>query len=199
MATPRLSPTVALQDRALQDLRFIRETMASAGSFTALSGLGFVAVGAGALVTGIGALGLDAPRERVLLWLGDALASVLLGLGSTAWKARRAGQPLVSGPFRKFAFSFGPAIAAGAVLTLAMLLEDSLRYLPALWLLLYGAGLMAGGAFSVRIVPAMGACFLVLGAVAALAPPAWGEPLLIAGFAGLHLGFGTVIARRCGG
>ena len=199
MTTPRPSPTVTLHDRALQDLRFIRDTMASAGSFTALSGLGFIGVGAGALVTGVGALQLAAPRERVMLWLADAVASLLLGLASTAWKARRAGEPLVSGPFRKFAFSFGPAIVAGAVLTLAMLLEDTLRPLPALWLLLYGAGLMAGGAFSVRVVPAMGACFLALGAIAALAPDAWGQLLLIVGFGGLHLGFGTVIARRFGG
>jgi hypothetical protein len=106
---------------------------------------------------------------------------------------------LLTGPFRKFALSFAPAILAGALLTLALVRRDQLSLLPALWLLLYGAGLIAGGAFSVRIVPIMGASFLALGVLAAVGPIDWGRWLMLAGFAGLHIGFGAVIARRYGG
>jgi hypothetical protein len=199
VAAPQRTTPLALQDRAVADLRFIRETMSNAAAFTALSGVGFVLVGLGALLTAAVAQTLANPVERVAVWLGDGVLSVILGFASTAWKARRAGKPLWSGPLRKFALSFGPCIAAGAVLTATLLRTCAFDLLPGVWLLLYGSGLIAGGAFSVRLVPVMGACFFVCGAIAALAPAPFGNMLLLAGFAGLHIGFGVVIVRRYGG
>ena len=199
MRSIRPASTADLTDRAARDLRFIRDTMARAGSFTALSGLGFVVVGAGAVATGLVAHAMHDPAGRAWIWLADAVASALIGVACTAWKASRSGQPFLSGPFRRFALGFGPAILAGAILTLAMLRDGDLGQLSAAWLLLYGAGLIAGGAFSVSVVPAMGGCFLALGAAATLAPAAWSDALLVAGFGGVHIGFGTVIARRHGG
>jgi hypothetical protein len=58
---------------------------------------------------------------------------------------------------------------------------------------------MAGGAFSVRVIPIMGLCFLALGTVCAFAPASWSNALLVAGFGGLHCGFGVYVARRYGG
>lgn len=199
MPSARPVVPIELKDRAAADLRFIRETMDRATSFTALSGLGFIAVGFGALVTGLAARAVPAPSARLGVWLLDAVLSALAGFAATAYKARAAGQPLLSGPFRKFTRSFAPAIVTGAVVT-ALLARDGLyAYLPPLWLLCYGAGLAAGGSHSVRVVPLMGASFMALGALAALAPAEWGNAVLTVGFGGLHVLFGAVIARRFGG
>ena len=196
--TRRVVP-IGLEERAAADLEFIRETMGNAASFTALSGVGFVLVGVGALVAGTLAQLQIEELPRVLIWLADAVLSVALGFATTARKARRAGQPLVNGPFRKFTRSFAPAIVAGAILSAILVRDQGYGYVPCVWLLCYGAGLAASGSLSVPVVPVMGGCFMALGAVAALAPHARGNPLLLAGFGGLHVGFGMLIARSHGG
>jgi hypothetical protein len=68
-----------------------------------------------------------------------------------------------------------------------------------MWLSLYGTGIVTGGLFSVPVVPVMGLCFLLLGAVGLYGPAGWGDALMGLGFGGLHLGFGLAIARRYGG
>jgi hypothetical protein len=189
----------ALHERAIADLRFIRETMESASAFTTFSGWGLVVIGLLGLVAGVAA-GSEVGGPRWLgAWLVAAVASVAVGAVSTAVKTRAAGLPLLSGPGRKFALAFAPTVLAGAVLTVALVRAGAVTVLPALWLCLYGAAVVAGGAFSVRVVPVMGGAFFALGVAAALGPPAGGPALLIAGFGAVHVGFGLVIARRHGG
>jgi hypothetical protein len=192
------STTATLQDRALDDLRFIRDTMASTSSFTAISGLGFAIVGLSAIVTGAVSHAFDVPLHRVLAWAGDAVFAVIVGLTTTAMKARKAGQELLSRPFRKFALGLAPAILAGGVLTIVLLQHGEYDLLPGLWLLLYGVGLAAGGAYSVSSVPIMGAAFMTLGVLAAFTPQ-WGRWWMLAGFGVLHMLFGAVLMRRHGG
>jgi hypothetical protein len=71
--------------------------------------------------------------------------------------------------------------------------------LPGAWLLLYGTGVVTGGAYSVRSVPLMGAAFMVVGALALFAPPAWGDAFMALGFGVLHIVFGVIIWRKHGG
>ena len=190
---------IALHERAMDNLDFIRQTMERAGAFTAVPGWGGVAIG----VTALPAAALAAARPGAAGWLLVWVAEGLLALALAAWaisrKARRAGVPLLSGPARKFLLSFLPPVLAAIAITAALYGTAAWSLVPGLWLLLYGAGVVTGGSFSVRVVPIMGVCFMVLGAAALLAPAGWGNALMAAGFGGLHIVFGLLIARKYGG
>jgi hypothetical protein len=196
-APPDRTP-LALHERAVADLRFIRRTMESAAAFTTLSGAGLVAIGLTAL--GAGLLAGSTPDPAWLrVWLAEAALAVVLGVLTTVWKTRSAGLPLLAGPLRKFGLALAAPSVAGAVLTLALARGGQYVMLPWVWLMLYGSGLLAGGAFSIRLVPCMGACFLGLGVLTTLAPPALGPIGLLLGFGGLHVVFGALVVRGHGG
>ncbi|HYT03401.1 MAG TPA: hypothetical protein VEM13_00810 [Gemmatimonadales bacterium] len=188
-----------LHDRALDNLRFIRQTMERAGSFTAVPGWGQVAVGVTALVAAGIAARQPTPELWLVTWLGEALVALTIGGSAMVRKAFAVHDPLLSGPGRRFGLSFLPPIVVGGLLTVALYRAGLWRALPGTWLLLYGTGFVTGGAFSVPIVPVMGVCFMATGAAALFGPAAWGNWLMAAGFGGLHIVFGGVIARRYGG
>jgi hypothetical protein len=189
----------ALHDRAMDNLRFIRETMERASSFTAVPGWGGVIMGATALSASV----ISSQQTSRNLWLATWMVEASLALVIGGWamdrKARRAETKLLSGPGRKFALSYSPPILVGVLLTVVLYRAGMTHALPGTWLLLYGTGVVTGGAFSVKIVPVMGLCFMLLGAVALFAPASWGNYLMAAGFGGLHIIFGIIIARRHGG
>jgi hypothetical protein len=85
------------------------------------------------------------------------------------------------------------------VLTVVFVREQLTARLPGCWLLLYGAAVASGGAFSVRPVPVMGICLVALGTLAFAAPVESGSRFMVAGFGGLHILFGLIIARKHGG
>ena len=189
----------ALHARAMDNLRFIRETMERANAFTAISGWGMVGVG---LVAGIATpLAWRQPTiERwVAVWLVAALVAMTVSFSATARKARLASMPLNTGSGRKLLLAFAPPMLAGAVLTVVLMQLDVLPLLCGVWLLLYGTAVVAGGTYSVSIVPVMGFCFMVLGTAAAFTPASWGNAWMALGFGGLHVVFGILIARRYGG
>jgi len=196
---PPVERDPALSDRALDNLRFIRETMERAGTFTAISGWGIVAVGVLAMVAAAVAHIRPTVEWRVGTWVVTAVACIALSMWATARKARRSDVSMVSGPAQKLALAFSPAMLVGALLTVALLRTGANDLLPAVWLLLYGTAVVAGGAFSVRIIPVMGVCFMILGSLALFAPPAVGDWLMVGGFGVVHVVFGIQIARRHGG
>jgi len=190
---------VALDDRARDNLRFIRETMERAGSFTAVPGWGGVAIG----ITALGAATIASreaqPNFWLLIWLGEATVALAIATWTTVSKAREAQTSLFTGPARRFVYSLAPPLFVGALLTVLLLRIGSTGAIPGVWLLLYGTGVVTAGAFSIRIVPLMGLCFIVLGAVALFCPWSWGNAFLAVGFGGFHILFGALIARRYGG
>lgn len=188
-----------LHARAMDNLRYIRETMERAGSFTAVSGWGQVVIGVSAMLAAWLASRQASPEMWLATWTAAAVAALLTGVITTAMKARAAGMPLLSGPGRKFGLALAPPLLAGAVLTMVLYRADLASAMPGTWLMLYGAGVVTAGAFSVSAVPVMGLCFMVAGCAALFTPAAWGDLWMAAGFGGLHVVFGVLIARRHGG
>jgi hypothetical protein len=189
----------ALHDRAMDNLRYIRETMERSSSFTAVPGWGQVITGVTALAAAYLAAHQPNARGWLITWLVEALISLLIAGWSLDRKARATQTPLLSGPGRKVAYSLSPPMLVGALLTVLLYRAGMMSAVPGMWLLLYGTGVVTGGMYSVDIVPVMGTCFMVLGAVGIFAPAAWGNWLMAAGFGGLHITFGSVIARKYGG
>jgi hypothetical protein len=189
----------ALHERAMDNLRYIRETMERASSFTGISGWGQVTIGITALGASVFAARQTSFGQWLTIWMGEAVISMLIAGWSIDRKARRANTPLLNGSGRKVVFSLSPPIVAGVLLTAVLYSAGLNAAIPGMWLLLYGTGVVTGGMFSVPIVPIMGMCFMALGAATLFMPPAFTNWLMAAGFGGLHIVFGVVIARRYGG
>lgn len=198
MATPRPEP-LELHAHAMDNLQYIRRTIERAGSFTAVPGVGGILMGSTALGAAWMAGRWTGSGRWLVVWVLEAMLAFLIGLVATAMKSQRVKLPLLSGPGRKFIAGFAPAMLAGAVLTAVLYRADLTAFLPGVWLLLYGAGVVSGGGASVGIVPLMGACFMAAGTAEFLLPQSSGDVMLAAGFGGLHIIFGTIIAVKYGG
>jgi hypothetical protein len=190
---------VNLSDRAIDNLRFIRETMERSTHFTAVPGYGGVLMGVTATAAAYIAASQPSPREWLIVWLTEAFLAFAIGLLAMWQKSKIAGESLVSAPARKFAFGFVPPMIAGIVLTLGLLRYGRYELMASVWMLLYGTAVVTGGAFSVKIVPVMGWVFVAAGAVAFALPAAYGNYVLGASFGLVHIVFGAIIARRYGG
>ena len=189
----------ALHDRAMDNLRYIRETMERATAFTGISGWGEIAIGITALLaTAISAL-QSTFNAWLAVWIAEGLISLLIAGWSMDRKSRAIEMPLGSGPGRKAVFSLTPPLIAGGLLTIVLVQAGLTNAIPGVWLLLYGTGVITGGMYSVRVVPIMGLCLMALGALALFSPPAFANWFMAAGFGGLHLVFGAIIVRKYGG
>ncbi len=191
---------VPIHSQALANLRYIRRTMEDAGQFTAVPGRGGILMGFTAIAAALLAHSRNAPGQWLGVWTGEAVLGILIAFLFARWKANRMERALIAGPGRKFVLALLPPIFVAALLTAIFLQAGLVRSLaPGSWLLLYGCGIVAGGAFSVRVVPVMGFTFLALGSAALFSPPAWGDLWLAAGFGAAQIVFGWVIARNYGG
>ena len=190
----------SLGDRAIDNLQFIRETMERANaSFTAVPGYGGALMGATAIGASIVAANQSSTKFWLITWMAEVALASAIGFLAMWQKSRLMQNSLFSAPAKKFAYGFAPPLFAGIVLTLLLYKTNQTETLPVVWLLLYGAAVVTGGMFSVKPVPLMGIGFLILGALAAIFPPACGDYFMAAGFGVLQIIFGIIIARNHGG
>ncbi len=190
---------VNIGDRAIDNLQFIRETMERSTHFTAVPGYGGMLMGATAVAAAFIANSQIYLRDSLLVWLIEAALAFAIGLLAMWQKSKIAGTSLLSAPAKKFAMSFAPPLIVGVAIVLGVWKYENYYAMPAVCMLCYGAAVVCGGAFSVRVVPVMGWFFIVLGAAAFALPSNYGNLMMGMSFGGLHIIFGAIIARRYGG
>ena len=145
------------------------------------------------------AMGQATFQGWLAVWLAEALVAVTLALMGMHWKASRLGTPILSIPGRRLFVGLLPALFAGGVMTVALVRSGNTNQIPGVWLLLYGVAVMQAGAFSVRVIPVMGAMFVLAGGLALPLPWFWANIMLAVGFGLVHVTFGAFVARRHGG
>ncbi|MBK7875125.1 MAG: hypothetical protein IPJ77_05150 [Planctomycetes bacterium] len=181
-------------------MKYIRATMERAGEravgVTALPGWGGVLMGIVALAASFTAARTTDPRDWVLTWLGAAVLASLVGTTDMMRKAAESRSSLLRGPALRFVSSLIAPFAVAALLSIVLYRHGLYGDLPGLWLLSYGAGTIAAGAFSVRAVRYMGLAFMLLGVFALFAPSTWGDACMAIGFGGFHVLFGLWITRH---
>lgn len=184
---------------AVENLRYIRDTIAAAGTFTTVPGKGCIAMGVTALV----ASGLESvpglASSWLPIWVGAAIMACAVDLFFMEEKAKAQGLSLRRAVARRFFMTLVPAFVAGGVLTAALVHEVGRNSITGLWLLLYGSGLAACGVFAVRAVLVAGLAFMALGTVALGLPASWAPAILALGFGGLHIALGLIIIKDHGG
>jgi hypothetical protein len=190
---------INLSDRAIENLRFIRETMERSTHFTAVPGYGGILMGVTAIVAAYLAHQQIYLRDWLIVWLVEACLAFAIGLLAMWQKSKIADQSLVSIPAKKFAFGFIAPLVAAVAITLGLWRYEHYEIMAPVWMLLYGTAVVTGGAFSVRVVPFMGWFFMAAGALAFALPAVYGDYLMGASFGLLHIVFGAIIAKRYGG
>ena len=196
---PGIDEPARISDRAADNLRFIRETMERSTAFTAVPGYGGILMGVTACVAAYIANTRILLSDALAVWIVEAGLAFCIGLLAMWQKSKIAGQSLISTPAKKFAMSFLPPLLAGAVIVVGLWSRGNVYDLAPICILAYGAAIVCGGAFSVRVVPMMGWCFIAAGALAFMLPSNYGNLMMALSFGALHIIFGAIIARQYGG
>ena len=190
---------VNIGDRAIDNLQFIRETMERSTHFTAVPGYGGMLMGVTALVAAYIANTQVLLRDSLVTWLIEGALAFAIGMLAMWQKSKIGGQSLVSAPARKFALGFAPPLIVGVIIVLGLWKNGYFYIMAPICMLSYGAAVVCGGAFSVRVIPVMGWFFMALGAIAFAIPAHYGNMMMGASFGMLHIIFGAIIAKKYGG
>lgn len=194
------TPPVSLAGRAADDLAFVRDVVTRSERFTAVPGIGGIAMGAIGIITAMRAGQQPNTAHWLVAWLIGATLAAVVGAVTLVQKARRTGTSLDAAPARRFAFGLVPPLLVGALFTIGAWRLNATSLIVPSWLMCYGLAVAAAGAVStVRLVPRLGIVFIVLGALALATPERWHDAFMAAGFGVAHLVAGVIIRRHYGG
>lgn len=194
-----LNEPVNIGDKAIDNLKFIRETMERSTVFTTVPGYGGMLMGATAIAAAYVANNQGVIKDWLSVWLGEGILAFAIGFLAMWQKSKIAKMPLVSAPSRKFAMSFLPPLLCGVFITYGLYRFGHFEMMIPVWIMCYGAAVICGGMFSVKAVPIMGWCFITMGAIDFFLPAGFGNSMMGLSFGVLHVVFGFIIARKYGG
>jgi hypothetical protein len=180
-------------ERALADLAEVRDRLAGvqefrgySGTAAALSGLVAVAAGAVQFVIAPNPQTPEAIGRYLSIWFSCLALALIINYGALlAWYIRIAGRHERQ-QTRTAGRAIIPAIALGAVLSLAMIGHKMYGMLPGVWYASYGIGLFASRSMLPRVMVFVAAAFGVAGAALMLTL----DPHLPLRFWVMPLGFG---------
>jgi hypothetical protein len=171
-----------MQQTSATDLQTIRAALEANSRLTSLSGAALIASGvlafmAAGFTAQAGAaepvarlaLSTELLHKLVILWGSTLLLSVTLNLLGMMYRARKDGQPLAARLGRRVLFAMLPALAVGGALTAGLTLQGHLDIIFGVWMLCYGAALIAASAHSLTSVRMLG-IFTLLGGVLGVIP-----------------------------
>jgi hypothetical protein len=133
------------------------------------------------------------------MWLVIAVASVVVNAVLTVRLAARQQVALNRRPAQVAMFALTPCVVVATVLTLQFLLEwqsREIRYIPPVWMMLYGTGVYTAGLFSIRAPRVLGLAFLLAGIVALFWFSTYGVISVAASFGLLHVVFGAYVLQK---
>jgi hypothetical protein len=171
-----------MQQTSATDLQTIRAALEANSRLTSLSGSALIAAGVLAfLAAGLTAQGGSAaPDARlalagegltrmIILWGSTLLLAITLNLLGMMYRARKDGQPLAARLGRRVLFAMLPALVVGGALTAGLTLQGHLDIIFGVWMLCYGAALIAASAHSLTSVRMLG-IFTLIGGILGVIP-----------------------------
>ena len=129
--------------------------MRQSSALTAVPGWGVVAMGVTALIAAPIALRQTAPDGWLAVWLVEALVAATIALVTMHRKAARLRTTISA---QRLFLGLLPALAAGGLLTIALMWSGPVRLIPGVWLVLYGVAVVQAGAILGSRVGRHGSC-----------------------------------------
>jgi hypothetical protein len=178
-------------------LETIRTLMERSQRYEHISGYSGLVAGVvtilGCAVLRLNLLPFAFPANFVVVWSAVFAIAFTSHLLFTFGRARQRGEPVWSRQARTVLLSVLPAFGAALAVTALIWRVGRPDLLPALWLTLYGCGVLATSFFAPRSIAWLGGTCFALGVAGLLAPHSYPILTMALGFGITHIGFGVAV------